>query len=151
MAGFGPPPKNASQRRRRNLPLGGILPTRLPAAGRIGAPPKWPLPPHPDTTSRVNEAAKWRQIWHTPQAVAWEQLQCFDVVARWVRLWVEINRGGAMVGPPILAEIRQLEDRLGMSPQAMLRQRWTVEGDDETVDRTTGKVLDIRERLKAVE
>lgn len=40
MAGMGPPPKPASQRRRRNA---SIAMTKLPAEGRKGRPPKWPL------------------------------------------------------------------------------------------------------------
>lgn len=40
MAGMGPPPKNASQRRRQNAT---IALTRLPAEGRPGDAPTWPL------------------------------------------------------------------------------------------------------------
>ena len=40
MAGMGPPPKQASARRRRNAAPGM---TRLPAEGRKGRPPTWPL------------------------------------------------------------------------------------------------------------
>lgn len=41
MAGMGPPPKPEGQRRRRNVVPGTI---RLPAAGRTGRAPAWPLP-----------------------------------------------------------------------------------------------------------
>lgn len=87
-------------------------------------------------------------MWTKPQAVAWDQLECYDVVARYVRLSVEVNRGYA--GPPMLAEVRQLEDRLGLSPMSMLRLRWTID-EDEVSEKPDGKVLDIRDRLKAVE
>lgn len=40
MAGMGPPPKAASERRRRNASL---AMTQLPADGRQGPPPPWPL------------------------------------------------------------------------------------------------------------
>ncbi|MDX3455053.1 hypothetical protein PV396_24450 [Streptomyces sp. ME02-8801-2C] len=40
MAGNGPPPKPAGQRRRRNAT---VATTKLPAEGRKGRPPKWPL------------------------------------------------------------------------------------------------------------
>lgn len=40
MAGNGPPPKPAGQRRRRNAT---VAMTKLPAEGRKGRPPKWPL------------------------------------------------------------------------------------------------------------
>ncbi|MCM0622499.1 hypothetical protein [Nocardioides bruguierae] len=42
MPGMGPPPKPADQRARRNA---GVAMTRLPASGRSGRTPKWPLPP----------------------------------------------------------------------------------------------------------
>lgn len=42
MAGMGPPPKDADQRRRRNAT---IALTKLPAEGRTGDAPKWPLIP----------------------------------------------------------------------------------------------------------
>lgn len=42
MAGMGPPPKPDDQRRRRNAT---VATTRLPAEGRKGAAPKWPLIP----------------------------------------------------------------------------------------------------------
>ncbi len=41
MAGMGPPPKDPSQRARRNATVAMI---RLPAAGRTGRMPAWPLP-----------------------------------------------------------------------------------------------------------
>lgn len=148
MAGFGPPPKPNGARRRRNLPLGGILQTRLPAAGRSGPPPEWPLSKHPDTNARAAEAKFWNRMWVKPQAVAWDQLECYDVVARYVRLSVEVNRGFA--GPPMFAEVRQLEDRLGLSPMSMLRLRWVVE-ESEAEEKSGTNVLDIRDRLKAVE
>lgn len=148
MAGYGPAPKADNLRRRRNLPMGGATPTRLPAAGRSGPPPVWPLPKHPETSARAAEREFWNRVWSKPQALMWDQQQCYDVVARYVRLSVEVNRGFA--GPPLLAEVRQLEDRLGLSPQSMLRLRWIIEAD-EVVERTDSKVLDIRDRLKAVE
>lgn len=42
MAGMGPPPKPAGTRQRRNATH---ATTRLPAAGRSGSAPAWPLPP----------------------------------------------------------------------------------------------------------
>lgn len=42
MAGMGPPPKSDDQRRRRNAT---VAMTRLPAEGRKGPAPKWPLIP----------------------------------------------------------------------------------------------------------
>lgn len=148
MAGFGPPPKPTGQRRRRNLPLGGITPTRLPAAGRGGPAPAWPLPKHPDLAARAAEREFWNTIWTRPQALLWDQSQCYELVARYVRLSIEVNRGYA--GPPMLAEVRQLEDRLGLSPMSMLRLRIVIESD-EAPEKSDDKVINIMDRLKAVE
>jgi hypothetical protein len=42
----------------------------LPAEGRKGVSPKWPMP-DPATPA---EKELWRELWHTPQAVEWERL-----------------------------------------------------------------------------
>lgn len=51
MAGMGPPPKPDGQRRRRNT---SIALTQLPAGGRTGRAPRWPLIPDIVTTARRN-------------------------------------------------------------------------------------------------
>jgi hypothetical protein len=125
---MGPPPKPADQRRRRNatLPM-----TQLPAGGRKGAAPKWPLPPPLEEADELPRAARekevWRRLWHTPQAAAWERLGWVDVVARYVRLLVIVERGRRA---DLLSEVRQLEDRLGLTPMAMMRLRWEVAADE---------------------
>lgn len=53
MAGMGPPPKPESQRRRRNTGAGM---TRLPAEGRQGAAPRWPLGPDIETAAQLQVA-----------------------------------------------------------------------------------------------
>ena len=54
MAGMGPPPKPDDQRRRRNA---AVAMTRLPAEGRKGAAPKWPLIPDVVMSARRDLAA----------------------------------------------------------------------------------------------
>ena len=73
----------------------------------------------------------WGQLWSSPQAVAWESLGWTRVVARYARVAVEAELG--VGGGTILAECRQLEDRLGLSPMAMKRLQWQVEDLDEPV------------------
>lgn len=116
----GPAPKPADQRRRRNatLPM-----TQLPAKGRRGSAPKWPLPEPSD-----RERELWRQIWRTPQAAAWERLGWVAPVARYVKLLARVER--PEVGSTALSEVRQMEDRLGLNPLAMLRLRWEVSVDE---------------------
>lgn len=138
----GPPPKHPSQRRRTNPT---IAMTQLPRAGRQGDVPAWPLGrPSP------REAELWARLWRTPQAVAWEQLGWADVVARYARQLVRAERRTAPV--MVLAEVRQLEDRLGLSPMSLLRLRWEItDAEDDGRAEEGSDVLDIRERLRAVE
>jgi hypothetical protein len=121
----GPQPKSAGQRRRRNTQQAARI---LPAAGRPGDPPRFPL--HSAASDDV--LALWRELWATPQAVAWDDLGWTRVVARYCR-WV-VAAESAHAEPPValLAELRQLEDRLGLSPMAMARLRWTIEQTSDT-------------------
>ena|SRR5882757_3182996 len=137
----GPAPKPDNQRRRRNAT---VAMTRLPAEGRQGDPPRWPLA----FTAAFCEDT-WAELWSTPQAAAWERLGpgAVRMVARYVVLLAE-----AEVGEPKAAmEVRQLEDRLGLSPLAMLRLRWEVAADEVAEARNTrsaGGAPTPRERLR---
>ena len=54
MAGHGPPPKHPTTRARRNAPLANT--TQLPAEGRKGKPPAWPLPTDRDLRAALDLA-----------------------------------------------------------------------------------------------
>lgn len=54
MAGHGPPPKHSTVRARRNAPLANT--TKLPAEGRKGPAPEWPLPPDRQLRASVDLA-----------------------------------------------------------------------------------------------
>ena len=110
----GPPP-NPNARRRNARPDW----RRLPASGRAGEPPAWPLP-----RATKAERALWAQLWASPQAIAWESLGWDRTVARYARLAVEGEKRGASTR--LLAEVRQLEDRLGLNPMAMKRLQWEI-------------------------
>jgi hypothetical protein len=116
----GPPPKAAGSRRRRNTTQAARI---LPATGRPGAPPRFPL--RSGASDAV--AALWAELWATPQAVAWEDLGWTRVVARYCRWVVACEDDHADPPVALLAELRQLEDRLGLSPMAMARLRWSIE------------------------
>lgn len=116
----GPPPKSPDQRRRRNA---GPTLTKLPAAGREGPPPPWPL-----SKATVAEVKFWAEAWATPQAVAWEKLGWARTVARYVRLAVQAEKPKAPA--TICSEARQMEDRLGLTPMSLLRLQWTIVEDD---------------------
>ena len=120
MAGFGAVPKPAHLQRRPGRGLSGGALVRLPAEGRAGDPPRWPLP------GRMTAAQRrlWAELWSTPQAVAWESLGWSRVVARYASLLLKAEMPRATAA--LLGEVRQLEDRLGLSPLAMLRLRWEI-------------------------
>lgn len=119
----GPPPKHPDQRRRRNatVPM-----TQLPAAGRQGAPPVFPLPKVTDERLTALEAEIWAELWSTPQAVAWERLRWTRDVAQYARL----KAAGELGSMKAVAESRHLGDRLGLNPVAMLKLRWEVAPDE---------------------
>lgn len=169
MAGMGPPPKPEGQRRRQNAT---VAMTKLPAEGRKGRPPKWPLPRdvrmqakldglqtqidglqlEAQAPGREGQAARrrllnlqeraealsaqieasesaelelWRELWATPQAVAWEKLRWTRDVALYARLKVQAEYGDLDAAK----ESRQMGDRLGLTPLAMLRLRWEIVED----------------------
>lgn len=155
MAGMGPPPKPAGQRRRTNAT---IAMTQLPAEGRKGPAPKYPLPPvvvHDDEggseMAREREADLWESLWATPQAVMWERTHSTLTVARFVRFSVLAEAGDVKAA----TEARQLEDRLGLNPQAMLRLRWEMSADEvaeQRQERTSRvKARTPRQRLRVVD
>jgi hypothetical protein len=137
----GPPPLDIAQRRRRNAPLANTR--KLPAEGRAGPPPCWPL----ETLSEA-ESAVWAEIWSTPQATEWERLAWPHPVARYVRCLVASEQYGAKAA--LLAEVRLLEQQLGLTPMAMLRLRWEVV-DDLPAGPLAGVAAKPRRRLLIVD
>lgn len=122
MAGRGPLP--GANTRRRNVRI-----TRrgLPASGRSGDPPPFPIG---KPTKAV--ADLWADLWASPQAVAWEDFGWTRVVARYARLVVAAEKPKAPAA--LLNEVRQLEDRLGLSPVAMVRLQWEIVDDQPFAD-----------------
>ena len=171
----GPPKKDPEKRARRNKPTYRAI---LPAEGRSGRVPAWPLPDdvvakaelktlrdrvkaakrelEGDVTAKqrrdvtrdlgrlereVNildaqikawhklEMSLWRDMWKLPQAVEWERLGWLREVAQYVRWKVRAEMGHLGAG----RESRQLADRLGLTPLAMLRLEWKIEDLDVDV------------------
>lgn len=171
MAGTGPAPKPNARRRNATMAT-----TKLPAEGRAGDPPTWPLPADivlterrnaaqrladdveleladPDVTGRKRgaltrkldaarmeanvltaqlngqtrlETELWAELWATPQAVAWERQSWTREVAQYVRWKVAAEQGSLDASK----EARQLADRLGLTPLALLRLRWEISEDE---------------------
>src|SRR4051812_11909357 len=103
------PPKSPEARRRRNatVPMG-----RLPKE-RTGPTPKWPLA----GKGLAGETDLWSDLWSRPQATVWESQRLERIVARYCRLVVMSEIPGAPV--MLLAEARQLEDKLLLNPKAL--------------------------------
>lgn len=92
----------------------------LPASGRDGDAPAWPL-----TESTKREDALWLAEWRRPQAVAWEENGQQVEVAMYVRALAEAERIGASVASRTL--VKQLQEALGVSLPGMLRLRWKID------------------------
>lgn len=135
----GPAPKlNPVRRNARTGPL------MLPAQGRTDPTPPWPLE---DQTA--SELDAWADLWATPQAVAWEKLGWTRLVARFCRLMVASEQHDATAA--LLAEVRQLEDRLGLSPMSMRRLLWQITSDEVGEKRSERASETVRGRLRAVD
>jgi hypothetical protein len=126
---------------RRNARVGPLM---LPASGRQGPVPRWPLPGHEDPF----ELAAWAQLWATPQAAAWENLGWTRTVARYCRVMVAAERPDATAA--LLAQATSLEDRLGLTPRSMRMLLWQI-APDEVAEKRGGRSEGVRERLRAVE
>lgn len=167
-----PGPVPNAQRRRNNQPT---LPTRpLPAAGRKGAPPR----PPKWVELGVAGTAWWKWAWKTPQATAWD-IGVRPVIARRASLEDDlaavgemdsldladlvdaeserkfktlIRRLAALVGGrlAILKEMRELDDRLGLTPKAMGQMRWSIEEEDRA-EPERGPTNSGRRHLRAVD
>ncbi|MGW6739713.1 hypothetical protein ACWGDX_03020 [Streptomyces sp. NPDC055025] len=176
MAGMGPAPKPAGQRARRNAT---VTMTKLPATGRIGRTPPWPLLDDVRKTAELEAAQEkvdalrvdlqdaeparravlqrkldatdlevrvltkvleaqrglekrlWRDLWKTPQAVAWEKVGWSREPAQYVR-WKVLGELGDL---DAAREARQLADRLGLTPLALLRLRWEIVDEEPAAER----------------
>ena len=118
MAGNGPPPSPNARRRNARPAF-----RRLPAAGRRGEPPAWPL-----GKPTAGERDLWADLWASPQAVAWEELGWSRTVARYARIVIVAERRGGdrRIAIAAATEARQLEDRLGLNPKSMRSLGWEI-------------------------
>lgn len=120
----------------------------MPAEGRPGAVPVWPL-----TEPSGREAQLWAELWARPQAVMWEQLGQELEVALFVRTLAAAEQPDASTERVKLA--RQYLDSLGLSVQGMLRNRWKiapgeVEPEREWPVAEAPRRRSARDRLKVV-
>lgn len=97
---------------------------KLPAQGRKGTTPRWPLKGH--------TPKGWVALWKKPQAIMWERNGDELLVARYLHLRNMVQQPESLkaIMPTVLGELRQMEDRLGLSPMALLRLRWEIVEDE---------------------
>lgn len=113
----GPPPDPGALSRGRRGDIAGW--TTLPAEGRSGRPPRWPLAGQSD-----REKVLWRELWKRPQAVMWERLDQRYEVALFARNLERAEQVNASV--ELQKVVRQYLDSLGLSVAGMLRNRWRL-------------------------
>jgi hypothetical protein len=148
-------------RRRRNAPT--IPTTNLPAKGRKEAVPKPPSWVNLGTAG----SAWWKWAWKTPQAAGWDPIGHLAMVARRAGLEDDlatiadvesldladvlgeenfqafagvIRRLAALATGrlAIFREMRELDDRLGLTPKGLAALRWTIIDDGPAASATTG-------------
>lgn len=150
MAGRGPAPKDPAQRRRRNKTSTRM---QLPAEGRKGKPPKFPLP---DVEFKDEEVAErfakleanlWRDLWRLPQAAAWDRLGYTHEVALYCRHMTSAEFGDLDAAK----EARMRSDRLGLTPAAMRSLQWEVVEDELAGRRADREVKTPKARPMAVD
>lgn len=100
--------------------------TKLPRAGRTGDPPDWPdetVEPDP------SEIAYWNRLWSTPQALIWEADQTYDLVAFYVRTYLEAMHPRA--GAQARTFAKQLAEQLYLTGPALMQGRYVIAGSAE--------------------
>lgn len=115
----GPPPDPTALRRDRDAGEWTIL----PADGRPGDPPVWPMP---EQSGR--EADLWEALWRKPQAIVWERNGLEFEVALYVRRFTEAELMDSVVTLSTL--VRQMGDSLGLTIPGLRANRWKIAVDD---------------------
>lgn len=118
----------------------------LPASGRLGPPPPWPVGfPAPSDV----EAEVWAELWKLPQAVAWSDMSVERTVARYTRMLVEASQPGAAA--TLHAQVTVLDLALGLSPKALRLLLWVIEDVPTAGDRPVATGTEGPRRLRAVD
>lgn len=99
--------------------------TLLPATGRPGDPPDWPL-----LEQSGREAELWAILWVKPQALMWERLGLEFEVGLYVRRLAEAEQAEARVNLSTL--VRQMSDSLGLTTPGLRANRWKIEAPKPT-------------------
>jgi hypothetical protein len=119
--------------------------TTLPAEGRTGEPPEWPL-----ATQSDREAELWTQYWAKPQAVIWERDRSEHTVALFVRQFAEAELPKASAVNR--TTVRMYIADLYLTPDALSKAKLRIATDEVAEQRTAAKPAgsSVRDRLRAV-
>lgn len=111
----------------------------LPTAGRIGPTPKLPARDwHAETR------AWWKRMWSRPEATQWREDD--PGVIRMAVLHQVTMHEQPVPSAALLTELRQLEDRFGLSPKARMQLRWLIGDAEASVGKPAPKVDEVKER-----
>lgn len=118
--------------------------TTLPAEGRQGPAPAWPL-----VGQSEREAEMWENLWRLPQALEWDRLHQEPLVALYVRRFIEAEAPGSAVNLSTL--VRQLADELALTRGGLLRARLLIgSAADEQAQSAAPERSSARSRLQMV-
>lgn len=100
--------------------------TKLPAAGRLEPAPEWP-----DEVDAPNEdeLLMWRRIWMLPQSLVWEADHIHDMVAFYVRTYLEAMKPRA--GAQARTFVGQMSEKLLLTPASLTQQRYVIDNSDD--------------------
>ena len=87
-----------------------------------------PLPQLDDWEWHPLTVAEWNRIWGSPMATEWDRRG--DLGATYVYITL-FDRFWETPTPTLPAEIRQQQDKLGITPVARRRLEWTIERVEE--------------------
>lgn len=113
--------------------------TVLPAEGREGAMPEWPL-----TEQSIREFELWETLWRKPQAIMWERYGQDFEVALYVRRFSEAELMDSRVNLSTL--VRQMADSLGLTTPGMRANRWRIAADEVAERRESAAAAQPRKR-----
>lgn len=138
----GPPPDPNALRRRRKDDAEW---RSLPADGRVGDPPTWPL-----SRPTARELTVWRRQWTRPQAVVWEERHQEEEVALYVRALVAAEKSKASTASRSL--VLRMMDSLMLTEAGLRSARCRIEAANPatpTTQDTTGRSARTRLTLVA--
>lgn len=119
----------------------GIKLTELPSEGAKGRAPAFPLPKihrwiqtsegrQPDAAAskafRARELQIWRDVWKTPQAVAWRvDPWRWPTIAEFCRLKT-VTEADPDASASLLSRLREYRNEIGLSPDGLRANGWAI-------------------------